>query len=51
MNPEPTAGPTRRAPIGADPGLSRFDPLPRILFYDDFDHHISPCSRLLFEKC
>ena len=27
----------REAIIGADPGLSRYDPLDRIVFYDDFD--------------
>ena len=27
----------RRALIGADPRLSRYNPLPRILFFDDFD--------------
>src|SRR4051794_28253463 len=26
----------RRALLDADPGLSRFDPLPRIISYDDF---------------
>jgi hypothetical protein len=29
--------PTQRALLRADPRLSRFDPLPRIIYFDDFD--------------
>jgi len=28
-------------PVSADPRLSRFNPLPRILFFDDFDEGVS----------
>ena len=41
------AGATRRALLDADPGLSRFDPLPRILFHDDFDHGMCGGSELV----
>ena len=37
----------RRALLDADPGLSRFDPLPRILFHDDFDRGMCGWSELV----
>jgi hypothetical protein len=37
----------RRAILSADPGLSRFDPLGRIVFYDDFDHGLSGWTELM----
>ncbi|MDP3749385.1 MAG: hypothetical protein Q8Q88_20300 [Phenylobacterium sp.] len=37
----------RRALLDADPGLSRFDPLPRILTYDDFDRGLCGWSQLI----
>ena len=37
----------RRAILSADPGLSRFDPLDRIVFYDDFDHGLSGWTELM----
>jgi hypothetical protein len=33
--------------LHADPRLSRFDPLERILFYDDFDHGLQGWSELI----
>lgn len=37
----------RRALLRADPGLSRFDPLPRILLYDDFDRGMQGWTELI----
>ena len=37
----------RRSMLNADPRLSRFDPLSRILFYDDFDTGINGWSELI----
>lgn len=37
----------RRAIIQADPRLSRFNPLPRILFFDDFDQGINGWCELV----
>lgn len=37
----------RRALLAADPHLSRFDPLPRILSYDDFDHGLQGWTALI----
>ncbi len=37
----------RRALLAADPRLSRFDPLPRILSYDDFDHGLQGWTALI----
>ena len=37
----------RRALLDAHPNLSRFDPLPRIIFYDDFDHGMQGWSELI----
>lgn len=37
----------RRALLAADPQLSRFDPLPRILSYDDFDHGLQGWTALI----
>ena len=36
-----------KAAIGADPRLSKFNPLPRILFHDDFDEGINGWCELL----
>ena len=36
----------REAIIGADPALSRYDPLARIVFYDDFDQGLSGWTEL-----
>ena len=36
----------RTALISADPRLSRYDPLGRIVFYDDFDHGLSGWTEL-----
>ena len=38
---------TQRALLNADPRLSRFDPLDRILYYDDFDSGINGWSELI----
>jgi len=35
------------APPCVDPRLSKFDPLPRIVFYDDFDHGLQGWSELI----
>lgn len=37
----------RRAMLSADPGLSRFDPLPRIICHDDFDRGQCGWSQLI----
>lgn len=37
----------RRALLDAHPNLSKFDPLPRIIFYDDFDHGMQGWSELI----
>jgi hypothetical protein len=37
----------QRSLLNANPGLSRFDPLDRILFYDDFDHGLQGWSELI----
>lgn len=37
----------RLALLGADPQLSRFNPLPRILFFDDFDRGINGWCELI----
>lgn len=37
----------RRAMLDADPGLSRFDPLPRIIAYDDFDRGFCGWTQLV----
>ncbi len=37
----------RHAVLQADPGLSRFNPLPRILFFDDFDRGLCGWSELI----
>lgn len=37
----------RRALLDADPALSRFDPLPRIISYDDFDRGLCGWSQLV----
>ncbi|MBC7236467.1 MAG: hypothetical protein H5T69_11565, partial [Chloroflexi bacterium] len=37
----------RRVLLDADTELSRFDPLPRILFYDDFDRGLQGWSELI----
>ena len=37
----------RRAILNADPRLSKFDPLPRIIFYDDFDHGMQGWTQLI----
>ena len=39
--------PTQRAIVNADPRLSRFDPLPRVIFYDDFDEGMHGWSELI----
>jgi len=42
--------PVQRSLLNAHPCLSRFDPLSRILFYDDFDDGW-PASYLLASSC
>lgn len=37
----------QRSLLNANPQLSRFDPLDRILFYDDFDHGLQGWSELI----
>ncbi len=37
----------RRAILDADPRLSRYDPLPRIIFYDDFDNGLQGWTELI----
>lgn len=37
----------QRAMLNANPALSRFDPLTRILFHDDFDHGMNGWSELI----
>lgn len=37
----------RRSLLNADPRLSRFDPLSRIIFYDDFDNGMNGWSELI----
>lgn len=37
----------RRAVLNADPKLSKYDPLPRIIFYDDFDQGMQGWSELI----
>jgi len=37
----------RRVPAWADPALSRFSPLPRILFFDDFDRGLNGWTGLI----
>lgn len=37
----------RRAMLSADASLSRFDPLSRIIFHDDFDHGLQGWSELI----
>jgi hypothetical protein len=37
----------RRAILDADPKLSRYDPLPRIIFYDDFDNGLQGWTELI----
>lgn len=37
----------RRSLLNADPRLSRFDPLSRIIYYDDFDNGINGWSELI----
>lgn len=37
----------RRAMLSADASLSRFDPLPRIIFHDDFDRGLQGWSELI----
>jgi hypothetical protein len=37
----------RRALLNADPRLSKFDPLPRIIYYDDFDQGYQGWSELI----
>src|SRR3954452_22973694 len=37
----------RRALLDADPGLSRFDPLPRIISYDDFSRGFGGWTQLV----
>jgi len=39
--------PQQRIALNADPRLSRFDPLPRILFFDDFDRGLQGWSELV----
>jgi|SRR5579875_156747 len=43
----PAVSALRKAIISADPRLSRFNPLPRILFYDDFDEGINGWCELI----
>ena len=38
---------TQRAIVRADPRLSRFDPLPRVIFCDDFDEGMHGWSELI----
>ena len=37
----------RHSPLRADPRLSKFDPLERIIFYDDFDNGLQGWSELI----
>jgi hypothetical protein len=37
----------QRALLRADPALSRFDPLSRIIYYDDFDHGLNGWTALI----
>ena len=37
----------RKALVAADPRLSRYNPLPRILFFDDFDEGINGWTELI----
>jgi len=37
----------QRALLRADPALSRFDPLSRIIYYDDFDHGLNGWTSLI----
>jgi len=45
--PDPQADTLRRAVLDADPRLSRFDPLPRTLAFDDFDRGFCGWTQLV----
>ena len=38
---------SRRTLLNTDPRLSKFDPLPRIIYYDDFDQGYQGWSELI----
>src|SRR5688572_18085440 len=46
-SPRPTSDELRRAIQMADPKLSRFDPLPRIIAFDDFDRGFCGWTQLV----